>query len=55
MVTPLAVHLGGKTPVLHLGEGGELVLDEPFKSRLGRFQDLEVLDSRMNDWRSCVK
>lgn len=44
-VAPLAVHLGGKAPVLHLREGGELVLDKSFKSRLGRFQDLEIFDS----------
>lgn len=39
VVAPFAVHLGGKAPVLHLREGGELVLDESFKARLGCFQD----------------
>lgn len=55
VIAPFTVHLGGEKSVLHLREGGELVLDESFKSRLGCFQDLEVFDSRMNDWRSCFK
>lgn len=55
VIAPFAVHSSRKTPVLHLREGGELVLDESFESRLGRFQDFEVFDSRMNDWRSCFK